>query len=84
MSQDCRFVASQRNTVHEQEEYHGEGREYRPHPKCGQRLRVENTWRRVDADSVEDIIERFDFLEPCSKCFNAYRWQRLRAGGEGE
>jgi hypothetical protein len=70
MSIDCRFVASDAGTVHEQRKCHVSGREYRPRPKCGQTLPLDSEWSRVDADSQDDLVERFD-LALCTKCFGS-------------
>ena len=78
MSIDCRFVASDAGTVHEQRQYHGEGREYRPRPKCGQILPLDSEWSRVDADSQDDLVERFEHLNFCTKCFGSVF--RMRGG----
>ncbi|MEE6210884.1 hypothetical protein U3A55_12065 [Salarchaeum sp. III] len=78
LSLDCRFVASQSGTVHERDEWAGDAHDYEHHPKCGQRLPPESNWQRVNADSPEDIADRFD-LRFCTNCFeNANQLNKRR------
>lgn len=71
MSIDCRFVASDAGTVHECHEWLGEKYDYVARPKCGQRLPPGSEWSRVDADSLDDLVERFEHLDYCTKCFGS-------------
>lgn len=66
---DCRFVFSPSRTVHERDEFEGDGHDYEYHPQCGQRLPPGSLWGRVDADSPEEIAETYHHLSFCGKCF---------------
>jgi len=75
---DCRFVSSPSGTVHERDEWPGDGHDYMYHPRCGQRLPPESMWSRVEADSPEEAVVKYD-LKPCTKCFsNSYKLRQKR------
>ncbi len=75
---DCRFVFSSSGTVHERGEWPGDKHDYDYHPRCGQRLPTGSLWGRVEADSPEEAVMKYD-LEPCTKCFrNSYELRRKR------
>ncbi|ELY68910.1 hypothetical protein [Natrinema versiforme] len=76
---DVRFVSSSSGTVHERAESDAEGYDYEYHPKCGQRLPAGSLWSRVDAETVEEAVLKYD-LEPCGKCIeNSYRLSNYRS-----
>jgi hypothetical protein len=75
---DCRFPVSPSRTVHERDEWSGDAHDYDYHPRCGQRLPANSMWGRVDAESVEEAVLKYD-LKPCGKCLsNSYQLGKWR------
>lgn len=70
---DCRFVASASGTIHERDEWDGDGHDYEHFVRCRQRLPAGSTWDAVDVDSVADAVIEHD-LAPCGRCFARPLW----------
>jgi hypothetical protein len=77
---DKQFVASTTNplgTVHEREELpDGEG--YSLNPKCGQTLPDNSLWAGIDADTPEEVAQKYGGTRFCSRCFTqSLRLERI-------